>query len=58
MDERTIEKNIKNIMSSEVAEKEVVREYNKSMEKQKIVNTKKIKQENLQKQVKDLVMKI
>ena len=35
MDERTIEKNIKNIMSSEVAEKEVVREYNKSMEKQK-----------------------
>ncbi len=35
MDERTIEKNIKNIMSSEVAEKENVREYNKSVEKQK-----------------------
>ena len=35
MDERTIEKNIKNIMSSEVAEKENVREYNKSIEKQK-----------------------
>ncbi len=36
MDERTIEKNIKNIMSSEVAEKENVREYNnKSIDKQK-----------------------
>lgn len=36
MDERTIEKNIKNIMSSEVVEKEVVREYNnKTIEKQK-----------------------
>ena len=35
MDERTIEKNIKNIMSSEVAEKEVIREYSKSTEKQK-----------------------
>ena len=35
MDERTIEKNIKNIMSSEVVEKEVVREYNnKTIEKQ------------------------
>ncbi len=35
MDERSIEKNIKNIMSSEVGEKEAVREYNKSMDKQK-----------------------
>lgn len=35
MDERAIEKNIKNIMSADVAEKEVVREYNKSVEKQK-----------------------
>ena len=36
MDERTIEKNIKNIISSEVAEKENVREYNnKSIDKQK-----------------------
>ena len=35
MDERTIEKNIKNIISSEVAEKEVIREYSKSTEKQK-----------------------
>lgn len=35
MDERSIEKNIKNIMSSDVGEKEVVREYNKSMDKQK-----------------------
>ena len=36
MDERTIEKNIKNIMSSEVVEKEIVREYNnKTIEKQK-----------------------
>ena len=35
MDERTIEKNIKNIMSADVGEKETVREYNKSVDKQK-----------------------
>ena len=35
MDERTIEKNIKNIMASDNAEKENTREYNKSIDKQK-----------------------
>ena len=35
MDEKTIEKNIKNIMASDVVEKETVREYNKSLDKQK-----------------------
>ena len=35
MDEKAIEKNIKNIMASEVTEKENVREYNKSIDKQK-----------------------
>lgn len=35
LDEKGIEKNIKNIMTSEVAEKEVVREYNKNIDKQK-----------------------
>ena len=35
MDERSIEKNIKNIMASENAEKENTREYNKSIDKQK-----------------------
>ena len=35
LDEKGIEKNIKNIMSSEVQEKEVTREYNKSIDKQK-----------------------
>ena len=35
MDEKTIEKKIKNIMASDVVEKETVREYNKSLDKQK-----------------------
>ena len=35
LDERGIEKNIKNIMATEVVEKENVREYNKSIDKQK-----------------------
>ena len=35
MDERSIEKNIKNIMASENAEKENTREYNKTIDKQK-----------------------
>ena len=35
LDEKGIEKNIKNIMSSEMPEKEVAREYNKSIDKQK-----------------------
>ena len=35
LDEKGIEKNIKNIMSAEVAEKESVREYNKNIDKQK-----------------------
>ena len=35
LDEKGIEKNIKNIMSSEVGEKEPIREYNKSIDKQK-----------------------
>ena len=35
LDEKGIEKNIKNIMSAEVIEKEPVREYNKSLNKQK-----------------------
>ena len=38
LDEKGIEKNIKNIMTAEVAEKEVTREYNKSIDKQKINN--------------------
>lgn len=39
LDERGIEKNIKNIMSVEIVEKEVVREYNnKSIDKQKVNN--------------------
>lgn len=35
LDEKGIEKNIKNIMSVETAEKEIVREYNKNIDKQK-----------------------
>ena len=35
LDERGIEKNIKNIMSADVQEKEIVREYNKNIDKQK-----------------------
>lgn len=35
LDEKGIEKNIKNIMSAEVGEKENVREYNKNIDKQK-----------------------
>ena len=35
LDEKGIEKNIKNIMATEVVEKETVREYNKSIDKQK-----------------------
>ena len=35
LDEKGIEKNIKNIMSAEIVEKESVREYNKSIDKQK-----------------------
>ena len=35
LDEKGIEKNIKNIMSAETVEKETVREYNKSIDKQK-----------------------
>ncbi len=35
LDEKGIEKNIKNIMATEVVEKENVREYNKSIDKQK-----------------------
>ena len=35
LDEKGIEKNIKNIMSTETAEKEVIREYNKNIDKQK-----------------------
>ena len=58
MDERTIEKNIKNIMSSEVAEKENVREYNKSVEKQKIIDMMKIEIENHLDLTRDLRMKI
>lgn len=38
LDERGIEKNIKNIMATDTIEKESVREYNKSMEKQKSSN--------------------
>ena len=38
LDERGIEKNIKNIMATEVVEKENVREYNKSIDKQKSNN--------------------
>ena len=35
LDEKGIEKNIKNIMATEVVEKESIREYNKSIDKQK-----------------------
>ena len=35
LDERGIEKNIKNIMSADIIEKETVRDYNKNMSKQK-----------------------
>ena len=35
LDEKGIEKNIKNIMSTEVVEKETIREYSKSIDKQK-----------------------
>ena len=35
LDEKGIEKNIKNIMATEVVEKETVREYNKNIDKQK-----------------------
>ena len=35
LDEKGIEKNIKNIMSTEVVEKETVREYNRNIDKQK-----------------------
>ena len=38
LDERGIEKNIKNIMATEVVEKENVREYNKNIDKQKSNN--------------------
>lgn len=38
LDEKGIEKNIKNIMAVETGEKEVVREYNKSIDKQKLNN--------------------
>lgn len=38
LDERGIEKNIKNIMATETVEKEITREYNKSIDKQKINN--------------------
>ena len=38
LDDKGIEKNIKNIMATEVVEKENVREYNKSIDKQKINN--------------------
>ena len=38
LDEKGIEKNIKNIMSSDVIEKEVVREYSKAIDKQKLNN--------------------
>ena len=38
LDEKGIEKNIKNIMSVETAEKEVVRDYNKNIDKQKFNN--------------------
>ena len=35
LDEKGIEKNIKNIMAADIGEKEVVREYNKNIDKQK-----------------------
>ncbi len=38
LDEKGIEKNIKNIMSADIGEKEVVREYNKNIDKQKNSN--------------------
>ncbi len=38
LDEKGIEKNIKNIMSTEVTEKEVTREYNKFLDKEKVNN--------------------
>ena len=38
LDEKGIEKNIKNIMTTEIPEKENVREYNKSIDKQKLNN--------------------
>ncbi len=38
LDEKGIEKNIKNIMSVETVEKESVREYNKAIDKQKVNN--------------------
>ena len=38
LDERGIEKNIKNIMSAETIEREPVREYNKAIDKQKLNN--------------------
>ena len=38
LDDKGIEKNIKNIMATEVVEKENVREYNKSIDKQKVNN--------------------
>ncbi len=38
LDERGIEKNIKNIMSQDIPEKETVREYNKNIDKQKSNN--------------------
>ena len=44
LDEKGIEKNIKNIMSADLGEKENVREYNKNIDKQKIIiNLMKIK---------------
>ena len=39
LDEKGIEKNIKNIMETEFVEKEVIREYNKNQNKQKNVKT-------------------
>ena len=46
LDEKGIEKNIKNIMAQDLGEKETTREYNRSMTKQK--NNKNISEENRQ----------
>ena len=51
LDEKGIEKNIKNIMASETQEKEITREYNKSIDKQK--NNNKFEERNNKKSSKN-----
>mgnify|MGYP002618883767 CR=1 FL=1 len=53
LDEKGIEKNIKNIMSVETAEKEIVREYNKNIDKQK--NNNKFDENKRKKVIKEIV---